>query len=72
MFPSSGFNEYAAGSKVYNGGSSAPTGVRVSNQLGMAERKLATGTRRNALLRRLKAGQSGQLMNADWLRGPRA
>jgi len=66
------FNRYAVGSKVYNGGSNAPSVGRVNNQAGMAERKLATSARRNALLRRLQAGQGGKMMNANWLSGPHA
>lgn len=72
MFPSMDFNQYAAGSKVYNGGSNAPSIGRVNNQAGMAERNLATTARRNALLRRLQAGQKGNHMSANWLGGPRA
>lgn len=72
MFPSQDFNQYAAGSKVYNGGSNAPTLARPINQLGQAERQLSAASRRNAILRRLQAGQKGSFMNADWLRSPRA
>lgn len=72
MFPSMDFNQYAAGSKVYNGGSSAPNMRRLGKTLGGAERQLETSARRNALLRRLQAGQRGTPMNSDWLRGPRA
>lgn len=70
--PSSGFNSYAAGSKVYNGGSSAPALGPMGLRPGAQENQLAVQARRNALLRRLKAGQGGSMMSPDWLRGPRA
>ena len=72
MFPSQSYNQYATGSKVYNGGSSAPNMRRLGKTLGGAERNLEASARRNALLRRLQAGQKGKLMSADWLGGPRA
>lgn len=72
MFPSTSFNQYAVGSKVYNGGSSAPNTRRLGSTLGGAERNLETTTRRNALLRRLQAGQKGNMMSSNWLSGPRA
>lgn len=72
MFPSQDFNQYAVGSKVYNGGSSAPNMRRLGKTLGGAERKLETSARRNALLRRLQAGQKGNHMSSNWLGGPRA
>lgn len=73
MFPSQDFNKYAVGSKVYNGGSSAPNTRRLGATLGGAERNLETTARRNALLRRLQAGQKGNQMSANWLGGqPRA
>lgn len=73
MLPSQTFNAYAAGSKVYNGGSNAPAIGRMGLRLGTAENNLASNTaRRNAMLRRLQAGQKGKMMNPDWLRGPNA
>lgn len=65
------YNEYAAGNKVYGMGSSAPTQGQV-DPLGYRERDLEAKTRRNALLRRLKAGMNKNYMNPDWLGGPRA
>jgi hypothetical protein len=70
--PSMNFNSYAVGNKVYNGGSNAPNIMPLGRTLGGAQRKLEVNSRRNALLRRLKAGQSGATMSADWLRSPRA
>jgi hypothetical protein len=53
-----GFNKYAAGSKTYNGGSSAPTMGPVDPS-GYRERdlKYKTRQRNNAILRRLQARQ---------------
>jgi hypothetical protein len=65
------FNSYAAGNKVYGGGRSFPT-MGAVDKLGYRERDLKTKARRNALLRRLKAGASKNYMSKDWLGGPRA
>ena len=69
MFPSQDYNQYAAGSKVYNGASSAPTMGPTGNRLGTAKNTRELATRRNALLRRLQAGQKGNLMSSNWLGG---
>ena len=69
MFPNPEYNQYAAGSKVYNGGSNAPTIGRVGNRLGTAQNTRELATRRNALLRRLQAGQKGNHMSSNWLGG---
>lgn len=65
------FNQYAAGSKVYNGGDSAPHRGPMDKGA-LADRKIKTEARRNALLRRMKATQSGNYMNSDALRRPGA
>ena len=65
------FNSYAAGNKVYGGGRSYPTSGPV-DKLGYRERDAKVRLRRNALLRRLKAGNSKNYMSSDWLGGPRA
>ena len=70
--PQSPFNSYAVGSKVYNGGSNAPNVMPLGKTVGGSAHNLQIQARRNALLRRLKAGQSGNMMNSDWLGGPRA
>lgn len=62
----SGFNKYAAGNKIYGGGRSMPT-VGPVDPLGYKERDAKTKTRRNALLRRMKAEQKGQYNSSDWL-----
>lgn len=64
------YNAYSAGSKVYGiGGRSNPTHGRVDPS-GYLERDATTRLKRNALLRRLKAGQKGNYMSPDWLGGP--
>lgn len=65
------FNSYAAGNKVYGGGRSFPTMGPV-DKLGYRERDAKTKARRNALLRRMQAGQAGKEMSSPWLKGPRA
>ncbi len=72
FLPESPFNQYAVGSKVYNGGSAAPNQKRLGKTIGGSAHNLEVSARRNALLRRLKAGQKGSHMSADWLGGPRA
>ena len=64
------FNKYAAGRKVYGGGRDAPNLGPVGPQgtVGYKERDLKLQARKNALLRKLKAQQSGNFMSADWLR----
>lgn len=69
------FNQLAAGNKVYNGigiGSSAPT-VGPVDKTGYKERDAQTRGKRNALLRRMKAQNSGSYISPAWLGGtPRA
>lgn len=64
-----GFNRYAAGNKLYGSGRSFPTMGPVSGKEGYKERDLMARARRNAILQRLKAQQSGKFASADWLRG---
>jgi len=61
------FNRYAVGNKVYGGGRSMPT-LGPVDPLGYRERDLAIKSRRNALLRMLKANSKKNYMNSDWLR----
>lgn len=67
------FNPYGAGNKVYGGGRSAPNVGPVGGQgmLGYKERDMRGRLRRDALLKRMKAGQQGRYMSAPWLRGQR-
>ncbi len=65
------YNSYAAGNKVYGSGRSFPT-MGLVDKLGYRERDAAVRAKRNAILRRLKAGQAKKYMNKDWLGGPRA
>lgn len=63
-----GFNKYAAGRKQYGGGRSMPT-VGPVDKKGYKIRDRQTQTRRNALLRRMKASDKKNYMSSDWLRG---
>lgn len=58
------FLPYAAGRKIYGGGRDAPNYGPV-DPTGHNERDLKYQARRNALLRRMKATQSGDYMSAD-------
>jgi hypothetical protein len=63
------YNAYAAGNKIYGiGGRSAPTKGKVDKS-GYLERDAVVRLKRNALLRRLKAGQSKNYMSPDYLGG---
>lgn len=65
-----GFNKYAAGDKQY-GTQGSPNLGPASGDAKQAykERDLKAQARRNAMLRRMQAGQSGNFMNSDWLKG---
>jgi hypothetical protein len=63
----SGINPYAAGNKIYGGGRSFPTMGPV-DPMGYRERDNKASARRNAVLRRLKANQSGKYASADAIR----
>jgi hypothetical protein len=58
---------YLVGNKVYGGGRSFPTMGPV-DKLGYAERDAKMQARRGALLRQMKANNSGKHMSADSLR----
>lgn len=58
------FNNYTAGNKVYGGGRSNPTNGPV-DKTGYAERDRLALVKRNAMLRRMKARQSGRYMSSD-------
>lgn len=62
-----GFNPFSAGDKVYGSGMNSPT-IGPVDPTGYRERDLRTRARRNAILRRLQAGQSQQFMSSDYLR----
>lgn len=55
---------YQVGNRVYGGGRSAPT-VGPVDPTGYRERDLVTAARRSAILRRMKAQQSGNYASAD-------
>lgn len=63
----SSYNPYAAGDKIYGGGRSFPTSGPV-DKTGYKERDLTSKARRDAILRRLKATQSGNFASADAMR----
>lgn len=60
----SGINPYSAGGKIYGGGRSFPT-LGPVDKLGYKERDLKHKARRNAILRKMKAKQSGNYASAD-------
>ena len=55
---------YQVGNRIYGGGRSNPTSGPV-DPMGYKERDLTTAARRSAVLRRLKANQSGNYASAD-------
>lgn len=61
------YNPYATGNRVYGGGRSMPN-IGPSDPAGYRERDKLHKARRNAMLRRMKAQQSGNLMSPDVLR----
>lgn len=66
------YNSYAAGAKIYGiSGNSAPT-VGPVDKTGYKKRDAEVRLRRNAMLRRLKAGNSGNFMSSAWLGGGNA
>jgi len=58
---------YAAGNKIYGGGRSAPN-IGPVDPSGHNERDLKYQARRSAMLRRMKAMQSGNTMSSDAMR----
>lgn len=56
-----GYSKYAAGNKRYGAGRNNPTMGPV-DRTGYIDRDAALKARRNAILRRLAGGQSGQYM----------
>lgn len=63
-----GFQPYAAGDKRYGAtGRDAPNIGPTSGQQGYAERDRAARTRRNLMLKRMKAIQQGNYMDPSYL-----
>ena len=62
------FNSYAAGNKIYGGGRSNPTSGPV-DPMGYRERDLKVKAKRNAMLRRLKAGNKKAYNDPAFLGG---
>lgn len=66
------YNAYAAGNKIYGlGGRSAPNVGQTLDPTGYINRDAEVRLKRNALLRRLKAGAKKDYMNPDFLGGLR-
>lgn len=61
------FSNYAAGRKKYGSGRNAPNVGPVRNRRGYKERDAKAKSKRAAMLRRLKAGQSRRYMSSDYL-----
>jgi hypothetical protein len=63
------FNSYAAGDKKYGSGRSMPNIGPVSGMgmMGYANREQRAKARKDAIMRRLKAQQSGNVMNSNIL-----
>lgn len=61
------FNPYSAGRKAYGAGRDFPT-IGTNNKLGYRMRDAQAKARKAAVMRRLKALQSGKIMNSDVLR----
>lgn len=61
------FNKFAAGNKSYGGGRPMPT-VGPVDPMGYAERDRMAASQRNAILRRLKAGNKKDYFSSDWMR----
>lgn len=59
-----GVSPYSVGNKIYGGGRSFPTMGPV-DKTGYRERDAKTNARKNAILRRLKAKQSGKFASSD-------
>lgn len=57
-------NPYAVGNKVYGGGRPFPTNGPV-DKMGYAERDARHKARRQALLKKMQAADSGKIMSAD-------
>lgn len=64
-----GFNSYAAGKKHYGAGRTMPNIGPVANPKGYAERDNKAQARKNAIIRRMKGGATGNPMNKDVLNG---
>lgn len=65
-----GANPYAAGNKYYGAGRSAPNVGPVADKQGYVERDAKARAKRNAMLRRLKAGQRGNYASSAYLTPP--
>lgn len=71
MARSYSFQPYGVGKKVYGGGRSSPHVGGGLDKLGYKERDAKHRIKRNAVLRRMQAGQKKQYMSSAWLGGPK-
>jgi hypothetical protein len=60
------FQNYAAGTRRYGGGRDVPN-IGPSDKTGYKERDAAARRRRNAMLKRMQAGQAQRFMSSDYL-----
>lgn len=65
------FNAYSAGNKVFNGSSNAPNRGPIADKTGYVERDNKAKGMREALLRRIKANQSGHYFSSAAMTPPR-
>lgn len=63
------YQSYAAGNKLYGFGRSSPHVGGGLDKLGYRERDATNKLKRNAMLRRLKAGNKKNFMDSNWLGG---
>lgn len=63
------YQSYAAGNKLYGFGRSSPHVGGGLDPMGYRERDARNRLKRNALLRRIQAGQKKNFMSQDWLGG---
>lgn len=62
------FNPYGAGDKLYNNTRTTPNLGPTANREGYAERDRKAKAKREAMLRKMQAGQSGNYSSSAWMR----
>lgn len=66
------YNSYAAGNKRYGLSMRSAPNMGAVDKLGYRERDAVHRLKRNALLRRMKAGAQKKYLSPDWLGGKNA
>lgn len=61
------FNPYSAGRKMYGAGRDFPT-IGMNDKSGYRMREMVASARKSAVMRRMKALQSGRIIQPDVLR----